>query len=72
MNKIDKVEELLDMNNENIKSLYMSWDKGDCSTIGLIRILLIQEIEKEIKNRGVYYDGQYDKFLDGIKNNYVT
>jgi len=71
----NEIEKLLDLNNSYIRNLYNSWDKGDCSTVGLTRILLIQEIFKEIKVRDNpigQYDGQYDDFLEGILNNYLT
>lgn len=68
----DDIEKLLDLNRDSTKSLYGSWDKGDCSLIGLIRILLIQEIEKEINERGIWYDGQYDEILNNLYKNYET
>jgi len=70
--KHKQIEELLDMENSNIRNLHNSWDKGDCSLIGLIRILMIQEIQKEKITRGVQYDGQYDDFLESIINTYNT
>jgi hypothetical protein len=68
----DQIENLLDLDNSYIKNLYNSWDKGDCSTVGLARLLLIQEITKEIKIRGIHYDGQYDDFLEAILSEYRT
>ena len=67
-----EIEKMIDLDIESIRQLYMTWDKGDCSLIGLIRILLIQEIEKEIKNRGEFYDGQYDDFLNFIRYEYYA
>jgi hypothetical protein len=34
---IKEIESLLDLNNNKIKQLYNSWDKGDCSKIGLTK-----------------------------------
>jgi hypothetical protein len=66
----DDIEKLLDLENSYIRNLYNTWDKGDCSTIGLARMLLIQEIHKEIEIRGNQYDGQYDDFLESILTEY--
>jgi len=71
MNK-DNIEKLLDMEGEEIRSLYKTWDKGDCSIIGLTRILMIQEILKEIEERGKSYDGQYDELLKSLYEKYYT
>jgi hypothetical protein len=54
------IENLLDLNDENIKREYRSWDKGDCSLVGLIEILLYQEIQKHKKENGLYCDTDYD------------
>lgn len=70
--KREEIEKLLDLNIPKIKTLYMGWDKGDCSLIGLIRILMIQEIEKEIKSRKGYYDGQYEDLLKALYDKYQT
>ena len=72
MVKRDDIEKLLDLNNSYIKNLYGIWDKGDCSAIGLARLLLIQEIQKEIQIRDIYYDGQYDDLLESLLNDYRT
>lgn len=70
--KKDDVEKFLNLDINEIQEMYMSWDKGDCSLIGLIRIFMIQEIKKEIKRRGVHYDGQYNELLDSLYNKYNT
>ena len=57
----DKIEELLDMSDPMTKSHYMSWDKGDCSEVGLCEILLDQLIRKHKKDNGEYYDTDYDQ-----------
>ena len=64
---------MLDLNDRETATLYRSWDIGDCSLIGLIRILLIQEINNEIKARDkYYYDGQYDEFLEAVYTKYQS
>ena len=64
------IENLLDLDNKEIQQLYMCWDKGDCSLIGLARMLLIQEINKAIKIDGQHYDGKYDMLLTSLYNEY--
>ena len=70
--KRETIENLLNMNDPEIKQLWMGWDKGDCSIVGLVRILMIQEINKHIKENGIYYDGMYDELLDSLYNKYNT
>jgi hypothetical protein len=65
----EDIENLLDLENEKIKRLYMSWDKGDCSVIGLIEILLLQEIENHKKENGSYYNTDYDQIILRYKIN---
>jgi hypothetical protein len=60
MNKIEEVEKLLNLEDHEIYDLYRSWDKGDCSLVGLIEILLFQEIKNHKKENGQYYDTDYD------------
>ena len=38
---IDKIEKLLNMENPTTRLNWMGWDKGDCSKVGIVRILLI-------------------------------
>ena len=64
------IEMLLDMENDEIRSLYNIWDKGDCSIVGLTRILMIQTIVNEIKKRDAYYDGEYDEILKALYEKY--
>lgn len=69
------IENLLNLENSYIGNLYNIWDKGDCSTVGLARILLIQEIFKEIEVRDNpigQYDGQYDDLLESLLHEYNT
>lgn len=44
--KIRFIEGLLDLNFELTDDDYISWDRGDCSLIGILIILLKQEIRK--------------------------
>jgi len=55
------VESLLDLSNAEIKQLYNSWDKGDCSLIGLIEILLYQELQEHKRINKEYYNTDYDE-----------
>ena len=41
--------------------MYNSWDKGDCSFIGLIEIYLFQNIKKHKEENGEYYNTDYDR-----------
>jgi hypothetical protein len=68
----DDIENLLDLENPEIKTLYNSWDKGDCSMVGLIRILMIQEIHNHIRVNDIYYDGMYDEMLENLETKYKT
>lgn len=69
---INEVEKLLDMENQNTRSLWMGWDKGDCSKVGMVRILMLQAIEEEIAERGMFYDGCYDAIRTSLINDYRT
>jgi hypothetical protein len=51
---------LLDLNDTEIKQLYNSWDKGDCSLVGLTEIYLYQCIKKHKQETGAYYDTDYN------------
>ena len=70
--KRSDIENLLDLDNKEIQQLYMNWDKGDGSLIGLARMLLIQEINKAIKIDGHHYDGRYNELLTSLYNEYQT
>jgi len=65
-------ESLLNMEDPEIHSLWMGWDKGDCSIVGMIRIVMIQEIKKHIKENGIHYDGMYDEILESLYTKYNT
>jgi len=55
------LEFFIDKKDPEILNLWMAWDKGDCSVVGLLEILLHQEIKKHKKENGDYYDRDYDK-----------
>lgn len=60
MTRLEQLESLLNMEDSITKQNYTSWDKGDCSEIGLCEILLSQLIREHKQENGVYYDTQYD------------
>tara|TARA_B110000977_G_scaffold142169_1_gene180368 strand:- start:665 stop:874 length:210 start_codon:yes stop_codon:yes gene_type:complete len=68
MSERDTIESLLDFKDDEIKQLHWSWDKGDCSLVGLTEIYLYQCIKKHKKENGEYYDRDYDQ----IKLRYGT
>lgn len=57
----NRIESMLDMDDPITKRNYMSWDKGDCSEVGLCEILLSQLIRQHKKENGDYYDRDYDQ-----------
>lgn len=59
-NRGEILENLIDLSDDEIKSDYYSWDKGDCSEIGLCEILLKQLIKSHKVDNGDYYDTDYD------------
>ena len=60
MEEKQTIENLLDLTDNEIKQLHDSWDKGDCSLVGLVEIYLYQCIKKHKQENGVYYgDGFY-------------
>ena len=61
MNERDTIESLLDFKDGEIKQLHYSWDKGDCSLVGLSEIYLYQCIKKHKQENGEYYDTDYDQ-----------
>jgi len=54
------IEELLNLEDEEIKQEYSRWDKGDCSEVGLCEILLYQLIKEHKQQNKEYYDTDYD------------
>ena len=67
----NEIENLLNLENPLIKTLYNSWDKCDCSEIGLAVILLKQLINTEIEFRNKQYDGCFDELLKSLNNYYA-
>ena len=61
MNKRNAIESMLDMDDPITKRNYMSWDKGDCSEVGLCEILLSQLIRQHKQENGYYYETDYDQ-----------
>ena len=57
----NEIEKLLNLDNPEIYQLYMKWDKGDCSEVGLCEILLRQLINKHKEENGIHYDMDYDE-----------
>jgi hypothetical protein len=60
MSEKETIEGLLNLNDIEIKGLYMTWDKGDCSLVGLVEIYLYQCIKVHKQINGEYYDTDYD------------
>ena len=60
MKEKETIESLLDLNDTEIGTFYRSWDKGDCSLIGITEIYLYQCIKKHKEANGEYYDTDYD------------
>jgi len=67
MTEIHTIESLLNLEDGDIKRMYNSWDKGDCSLVGLVEIYLYQCIEKHKYKNGDYYDTDYDNIK--LRNN---
>ena len=61
MSRRETIEKLLDLEDSEIMQLYRSWDKGDCSEVGLCEILLFQLIKEHKKENGQFYDTDYNK-----------
>ena len=55
------IEDLINLDDPEIKTIYRRWDKGDCSEVGLIEILLYQVIKEHKQENGEYYDTDYDQ-----------
>jgi hypothetical protein len=61
---------LVDKSDKKIKSLFTKWKNDDATMVGLVRILMIQEIEWSIKQKGEFYYGQYDELLKSVYEKY--
>lgn len=59
--EIGTIENLLDLSDDEINGFYGSWDKGDCSLVGLVEIYLYQCIKKHKQENGCNYDTDYDE-----------
>ena len=55
------IEDLINLDDSEIKTIYRRWDKGDRSEVGLIEILLYQVIKEHKQENGEYYDTDYDQ-----------
>ena len=55
------IEDLINLDDPEIQIYYRGWDKGDCSEVGLIEILLYQVIKEHKQDNGDYYDRDYDQ-----------
>lgn len=61
-----KIEHMINLDNDHIRSLYDTWYKKDCGTVGLLKILLKQQIMFE--ETDIHYNGDHDdikNFLNG-------
>jgi hypothetical protein len=68
MNKleINDIENLLNLNDKRIEEMYRIWDIGDCSLVGLVRILLNQVIFQHKDEQKEFYDTDVDKYIQNI------
>jgi hypothetical protein len=55
-----------------VRDLYLNWKSRDGTMVGLARILMIQEINWSIKQKGNFYYGQYDALLKALIEKYST
>lgn len=64
---------LIDKSADNqVRDLYLDWKARDSTMVGLVRILMIQEINWSIKQKGEFYYGQYDELLKALIEKYST
>lgn len=61
--QIKLIESLLDFNDKEISIMYHSWDKDDCSIVGITEIFLYQCIKNHKQKNGEYYDTDYDNII---------
>ena len=60
--KIADIEPFI--NTDGFNREYCSWNQSDCSLVGIIRVLMIQEIKREHKDP--YRQNEYQEWLDGL------
>jgi hypothetical protein len=60
---INQIDKLIDLEDDEIRSLYNSWDKGDCSLVGIVELYLFQCRKKHKEENGEYYDTDYDQII---------
>lgn len=71
--KLKDWKKLVDKSSDNqVRDLYLYWKGCDGTTVGLARILLIQEINWSIKQKGEFYHGQYNELLKSLIEKYST
>jgi hypothetical protein len=62
---------LVDKSDDKIRKMYQDWKREDSTMVGLVRILMIQEIEWSSKQKGPeFYYGQYDEILKTLMEKY--
>lgn len=61
MKRRTTLEGFLNLDDPEIKQLWMKWDKGDGSEVGLCEILLYQIIKEHKEANGDFYDRDYDE-----------
>jgi hypothetical protein len=61
MGTFDRIEAMLNLQDDEILTLYAGWDSGDCSLVGLVEIYLYQCIKEHKAENGEYYDHDYDR-----------
>lgn len=59
----EEIEKKLNLDDPEIKMLHNTWDKGDCSLVGIVEIYLYQCIKNHKEENGSYYDKDYDKIV---------
>ena len=60
MNRRDRIEFLLNTEDPITQKNLRSWDKGDCSEIGLCEILLAQLIREHKQSNGEWSNTDYN------------
>jgi len=72
---INKIESLLNLKDPITKQNLESWDKGDCSDVGICEILLDQIIRNHKSENGSNYNTDYDyiklRYSNIVDNDYI-